>query len=152
MANDAVANSAAPLHAVKWSSAIISTAGGMEVGFSVVIAIIILRLEFQRRASTSQGTNVGSLRQVSCYAKSCKRIFCQCAPEALSFFTCLAVITVSLARGDMQQVSEEQQESWEQIKREWPLLSCGDTLLSMQSMLRFVVLLSVAIHGEGEGS
>lgn len=48
-------------------------------------------------------------------------------------------------------MDEGQQETWENIKKEWPLLTCGDTLLSIQAMLRFVVLLSVVLHGDGNG-
>jgi len=54
------------------------------------------------------------------------------------------------ARGT-EKVLPEDQEAWEQIKAQWPLLMTADTLLSLQTMLRLVVCLSVVLRAGGSG-
>lgn len=43
------------------------------------------------------------------------------------------------------------QEAWENIKAQWPLLMTADTLLSLQVMLRLVVLLSIVFRAGSGG-
>jgi hypothetical protein len=142
-----------PLMGVKWQSATVQTSphvGLVETVACVVLAVVVLRLEFHRRAARNEGANTGGLRSGKSYAESYKQILFQCAPEALGLVTCLTIVAALLARGN-EGVSEEQREVWEQIKRDWPLLTCGDTLLTLQSMLRFIVLLSAVLRSTDAG-
>jgi len=132
---------------VKWQSATVQTysnVGLMEAVACVVLVVVVL-LEFHRRAARNEGGNFGGFRSGKSYAESTKQILFQCAPEALGLLTCIAIVAALLAHGN-EGVSEDQQEVWEQIKRDWPLLTCGDTLLTLQSMLRFIVLLSAVLR------
>jgi len=120
--------------------------GAVEAFFCAAVAMVVLRLELQRRAGT--GPNLGS-RQGGWYAENCKRLLKECAPEAAGLFTCLTLAAALRARGDAHGVSESDAEAWEQINSEWPLLLTADTLLSLQAMLRLVVLISVVLRAGG---
>lgn len=108
----------------------------------VVVAMVVLRLELQRRAGT--GPDIGSRRDASRYAQNCKRFLKECVPEAASLIACLTLAAALRARGDVVPPSDA--EAWEQIKAQWPLLLTADTLLSLQAMLRLVVLLSMVFR------
>lgn len=112
----------------------------------VVVAMIVLRLELQRRAGT--GPDFGS-REGWQYAESAKQLLKQWAPEAAGLVACLTLAAALRARGDTKQPLDE--EAWAQIKQQWPLLMTADTLLSLQAMLRLVVLLSVVLRAGGGG-
>lgn len=114
----------------------------------VVVAMVVLRLELQRRAGA--GPDVGSHRDVSTYAENCKRLLKECAPEAAGLVACLTLAATLRARGDMY-VHPSDEEAWSQIKAQWPLLLTADTLLSLQSMLRLVVLLSIVLRAGASG-
>mmetsp|Transcript_96139 Transcript_96139/g.311836 ORF Transcript_96139/g.311836 Transcript_96139/m.311836 type:complete len:345 (+) Transcript_96139:97-1131(+) len=122
----------------------IFSGGATEALMFAVVTMVVLRLELQRRAGT--GPNFGS-RQGGWYADSAKRILKECAPEAALLLSCLTLAALLRARGDtMGEPADggaQGEEAWEQIKREWPILLTADTLLSLQAMLRLVVLLSV---------
>jgi len=108
----------------------------------VVVAMVVLRLELQRRAGT--GPDIGSRRDAGSYAHTCKRFLKECAPETAGLMACLTLAAALRARGDVVQPSDS--EAWEQIKAQWPLLLTADTLLSLQAMLRLVVLLSIVLR------
>jgi len=122
--------------------------GGIaETFMCIVVAMLVLRIELQRRAVT--GPNFGS-RQGSGYAEGCQRILRQCAPEAAGVVACLTLAAALRARGDgMSTAGVVDDAAWAQIKADWPLLITADTLLSLQAMLRFVVLVSVALRCDG---
>lgn len=123
--------------------------GAVEAFFFAAVAVVVLRLELQRRAGT--GPNLGS-RQGGWYAESCKRLLKECAPEAAGLLTCLTLAAALRARGDTQGASESEAEAWAQITAEWPLLLTADTLLSLQAMLRLVVLVSVVLRAGCEAA
>merc|ERR1719330_1245075 len=108
----------------------------------VVVAMVVLRLELQRRAGA--GPDIGSRRDASRYAQNCKRVLKECMPEAASLMACLTLAAALRARGDAVPPSDS--EAWAQIKAEWPLLLTADSLLSLQAMLRVVVLLSMVFR------
>jgi hypothetical protein len=55
-------------------------------------------------------------------------------------------------RGDTEvHFDAQEQQVWEVIKKEWPILMGADTLLNFQAMLRLLVLLFVAIRAEASG-
>lgn len=115
--------------------------GVAETLMCVVVAMLVLRLELQRRAIT--GPNFGS-RQGSWYAESCKRILRECAPEAAGLIACLTLAAALRARGDQSPAAND--EAWAAIKAQWPLLMTADTLLSLQAMLRLVILVSAVLR------
>jgi len=122
--------------------------GGIaETFICIVVAMLVLRIELQRRAVT--GPNFGS-RQGSGYAEGCHRILRQCAPEAAGIIACLTLAAALRARGDLTSTAGVADEAaWAQIKADWPLLITADTLLALQAMLRFIVLVSVALRCDG---
>lgn len=113
----------------------------VETLMCAVVAMVMLRLEYQRRAGTGpiMGSRIG-------YAESCKRLLKECAPEAACLVACLSLAAALRARGDAVPVVDVDEEAWEQIKADWPLLLTADTLLSLQTMLRLVVLLSTVFR------
>lgn len=127
---------------------VLTSMGGIaETFICIVVAMLVLRIELQRRAVT--GPNFGS-RQGSGYAEGCQRILRQCAPEAAGIIACLTLAAALRARGDVTSTAGVVDEAaWAQIKADWPLLITADTLLSLQAMLRFVVLVSVALRCDG---
>lgn len=121
--------------------------GAMEAFLCAIVALVVLRLELQRRAGT--GPSIGSLQGSAWYAESCKRILKECAPEAAGLLTCLTLAAALRARGDKGVQALEHEEAWAQITAEWPLLVTADTLLSLQAMLRLVVLICVVLRAGG---
>mmetsp|Transcript_87768 Transcript_87768/g.284114 ORF Transcript_87768/g.284114 Transcript_87768/m.284114 type:complete len:342 (-) Transcript_87768:96-1121(-) len=121
-------------------------AGAVETLICVVVAMVVLRLELQRRAGT--GPDIGS-RVGNRYAENCKRILRECAPEAALLLACLTLAAALRARGDDTHPSDS--EAWARIKEQWPLLVTADTLLSLQAMLRVVVVLSVVLRAGSGG-
>mmetsp|Transcript_49071 Transcript_49071/g.124535 ORF Transcript_49071/g.124535 Transcript_49071/m.124535 type:complete len:343 (+) Transcript_49071:102-1130(+) len=121
--------------------------GSLEVLFCAVVAMVVLRVELQRRGAS--GPNLGS-RQVSWCADSAKRLLKECMPEAALLLSCLTLAALLRSRGDTGFAEGVQpggeQEAWETIKAQWPILLTADTLLSLQAMLRLVVLLSVVLR------
>jgi len=127
-----------------------SLADGFGIGgafICVVVAMLVLRIELQCRAVT--GPNLGS-RQGSSYVEGCHRILRQCAPEAAGVIACLTLAAAMRARGDgMSTAGVVDAATWVQIKANWPLLITADTLLSLQAMLRFVVVVSAVLRCDG---
>mmetsp|Transcript_55154 Transcript_55154/g.120964 ORF Transcript_55154/g.120964 Transcript_55154/m.120964 type:complete len:347 (-) Transcript_55154:57-1097(-) len=117
-----------------------------ETFLCVIVAMVVLRLELQRRAGN--GPDFGS-RDPGRYAESCKRLLRQCAPEAAGVVACLTLAAALRARGDSGRPLDDQ--AWASITAQWPLLLTADTLLSLQAMLRLVVLLSVVLRASGGG-
>mmetsp|Transcript_77043 Transcript_77043/g.160328 ORF Transcript_77043/g.160328 Transcript_77043/m.160328 type:complete len:339 (+) Transcript_77043:213-1229(+) len=114
--------------------------GAAEAFFCIVIALVVLPLEVQRRGG---GGSLASL-EVSRYADNAKRFLKECAPEALMLLSFATLAALLRSRGDESMVLDDRasEEAWAQIKAEWPLLLTADTLLSLQAMIRVIVLLS----------
>jgi len=93
----------------------------------LIVAMVILRLEPQR------------------YAGSAKRILRQYAPEVAGVTACLLLAAALRTRGDAAGAYEDNA-AWDEITRQWPILLTADTLLSLQTMLRLVILLSVVLR------
>lgn len=73
-----------------------------------------------------------------------KAIFRNCAPE-LGGVALLALLLASLRlRGDRTGVVDE--EAWEAIKNEWPILLTADSLLSLQAMVRLLICVSLVLR------
>lgn len=79
--------------------------------------------------------------------KGCRRFVAYCAPEAVGL-TCVFLLAVLLRlRGDTDTPTDPLViEAWEEIKKEWPVLMGGDTLLNLQSMLRLLIFTSAAFR------
>mmetsp|Transcript_17492 Transcript_17492/g.32380 ORF Transcript_17492/g.32380 Transcript_17492/m.32380 type:complete len:400 (+) Transcript_17492:109-1308(+) len=79
--------------------------------------------------------------------KGCRRFLAYCAPEAIAL-ACVFLLAVLLRlRGDMHVPADPlEAEVWEEIKKEWPVLMGGDTLLNLQSMLRLLIFASAAFR------
>lgn len=125
--------------------AMIGMGGAVETLICIVVAMIVLRLELQRRVQNRPG--FGS-SDGSRYAENCKRILREFAPEAAGLIACLTLAAALRARGDKRPADDQ---VWAQIKEQWPLLMTADTLLSLQAMLRLVVLLSAVLRAGGGG-
>jgi len=119
--------------------------GLVETIFCIVVGMLVLRIEFQRRATTGP---TFSSRESSGYAESCKRILRNYAPEAAGVVACLTFAAALRARGYMP-AGLENDAAWAEIKAQWPLLMTADTLLSLQAMLRLLVLLSCVLRAGG---
>jgi len=114
----------------------------LEVFICVVAAMVVLRLEMQRRA----GDHYADAGGLGGAIGGCKKILVHCAPEVAGVVACLTLAALLRARGDVNGVDAANEEAWEEIKRQWPLLITADTLLAFQAMLRVVVLLSVVLR------
>eukprot|EP00401_Gymnodinium_catenatum_P066308 CAMPEP_0117470366 /NCGR_PEP_ID=MMETSP0784-20121206/7176_1 /TAXON_ID=39447 /ORGANISM="" /LENGTH=348 /DNA_ID=CAMNT_0005264447 /DNA_START=106 /DNA_END=1149 /DNA_ORIENTATION=- len=112
-----------------------------EVTICVFAAMVVLRLELQRRGGAGAGT-VGLSGGVA----QCKQILQYCAPEVAGVVACLTLAALLRARGDTQEFDAAQAAAWEEIKSQWPLLLTADTLLSLQAMLRVVLLISAVLR------
>lgn len=94
--------------------------------------------------------NAGQLGPNSIFLGAPLSLLRSCAPElaGLAFFGSLAAWR--LARGGhdgFEEIPEDQSELWAEIQSSWPVLSTADSLFVLQAMLRFVLLVSVAIRG-----
>ncbi|CAE8669882.1 unnamed protein product [Polarella glacialis] len=99
--------------------------------------MVMLRLELLSRFQVVQSR------------ENYKKILRECAPEAAGIIACITLVAALRARGDFQ-VTGEDQEAWEHIKREWPLLMTADTLLALQVLLRLVLIISAVLRS-GDG-
>eukprot|EP00927_Polykrikos_kofoidii_P006618 TRINITY_DN12681_c0_g2_i1.p1 TRINITY_DN12681_c0_g2~~TRINITY_DN12681_c0_g2_i1.p1 ORF type:complete len:387 (-),score=74.18 TRINITY_DN12681_c0_g2_i1:53-1213(-) len=106
-----------------------------EIAICISAALVVLRVELQRRAGDSTGLGGGS---IAC----CKKIITQCAPEIAGVIGCLTLAALLRARGDSDPLDPSQAQVWDAIKSQWPLLVTADTLLALQSMLRVCILVS----------
>lgn len=116
-------------------------AGAVEALMGAVVVVAVLHVELQRRAGAGPRALV----------RDCGKLLRVCVPEAVGLLACLAVAAVLRARGDARTPDGADAEAWAEIKAQWPLLITADTLLSLQAMLRLVVLVS-ALLGAGRGA
>lgn len=105
------------------------------------VAMVVFRIEYVRRSGN--GPNIGSNAGAG-YVQTGKRLLRQCGPEAAGLLAVFTLAAALRARGDVRAPVDS--EAWDRIKNDWPLLMTADTLLALQSMLRFVALLSVVLR------
>lgn len=112
----------------------------LEYLIGVGVALVVLRMEFMRREVSLPG--FGSL------GNGCKLVRLY-APEATGLIACLALAThLRINNTDHAVVVDDA--NWAEIMRQWPILLTADTLLSLQSMLRLLVLVSSVLRmGDG---
>jgi len=116
-----------------------STSSGMIEGvIGFVVAVAILRVEVMRHTG-----NLPGLSQ-SGYVKRCWQMLQRYAPEIGGLVLCLSV--AAYLRFSSYAAPDVSDEAWAAIMREWPLLLTADSLLSLQAMLRVIVLLSAVIR------
>jgi len=115
--------------------------GVVETMSCIFVGMLVLRIELLRRSANGP---TFSSREGNGYAQGCKRILHLWAPEAAGVAACLTFAAALRARGDASLGPE-----WAQIKAEWPILLTADSLLSLQAMLRLLVLLSCVLRAGG---
>lgn len=77
--------------------------------------------------------------------EGCRRFMSYCAPEAIGLATVFLVAVGLRLRGDLKvPTTPLAMEIWTEIKEEWPVLMGADTLLNLQSMLRFLIFACAA--------
>lgn len=116
--------------------------GFAETVLLVVVATVVLRFELLRRLG-DLGPGVGA-RGAASYAESLKRSARRCAPEAAGLVAILTLAAALRARGSQGDTDDP---VVLQIRAEWPMLQSADDLLSLQAMLRLVVLASAVLRG-----
>lgn len=108
----------------------------------------VLCLEVPRRVG---GIQVEALGLRKCI-RSCGTILVGCAPEVVGLSVVLFLAMLLRLRGDTDVMANPmEQQVWEQIKVEWPILMGADTLLNLQAMLRLLVLLFLAMRAQVGG-
>lgn len=126
---------AAPAVTAVVESALIPRSAEMVI--YVIVALFVTRLEIQRRLGDNRLLGSG-------YVQGCKRILSHCAPEMAAVAACLMLAALLRAMGSGEASIE--QAVWDEISSKWPLLVTADSLLSLQSMLRCIVLLSTVLR------
>lgn len=97
-----------------------------------LLAVLVWIVEYRRRSLPS-----------SC--DIAQRLCRQLIPEMMSLTLLSGFVVVLLAccRDDHRL---EDDESWREVKKEWPLLMTADTLIGLQAMLRIVFLVSASFR------
>lgn len=109
-----------------------SATGLSEVCISILAALLLIAFE---------------LRHITA-GVCCPCTLKKCTPEALALVF-LALVAIGLrVRGPTGPPLDD--EAWQQIVAEWPLLLTADTLLAVQTMLRFLVFTSAAFRSGSE--
>lgn len=121
--------------------------GHAEIAFAVVVVLIVLGVETSRRATPGaedarEGNGLPNMTKL-------RRSLQWCAPEILGLVACLLLASLLRARGDTSNLDND---AWNQIKREWPLLITADSLLALQAMLRLVICISALLRTSGPGA
>jgi len=119
-----------------------STGSFVETVLLVVVATVVLRFELLRRFG-GFGDGAGP-RGAGRYAESLKRSARRCVPEAAGLVAILTLAAALRARGAQGDTDDP---VTLQIRAEWPILQSADDLLSLQAMLRLIVLVSVVLRG-----
>jgi len=108
----------------------------------------VLCFEVPRRIGGIQVETLGLRKCV----KSCVTVVVGCAPEVIGLSVVLLLAVILRLRGDTDVMTNPvQQQAWEEIKVEWPILMGADTLLNLQAMLRLLVLLFLAMRAQVGG-
>jgi len=116
------------------------------LGVTAIAAVLCLEVPYR-----VAGIRVSDIGVMKC-AKNTAAVLYRCAPEVLGVSMVLFLALLLRMRGDTEVMATvQEQQIWEQIKVEWPILMGADTLLNLQAMLRLLVLCFVAIRAEWGG-
>jgi len=121
------------------------TASHAVIGAATCFAL--LGFELPHRVA---GLRSGSVSPKS-YALGVARICWRCAPELLGVTLCMVAACLLRVRGPVDDVLQPQEDPvlWDQIiHTEWPILCGPDTLLCLQTWLRLIVLMFVAVRSK----
>lgn len=119
------------------------TASHALIGATTCLAI--LGFELPQRVA---GMTSGSV-SIRTYAKGVAVIACRCAPEVLGMLLCMLAALMLRIRGAVDDVWQPQLDPalWTQVTAtEWPLLYGADTLLCLQTWLRLIAVMFVAVR------
>lgn len=120
----------------------VTSAGVVECIIGVVVAVAVLRIEVLRRTADLPPTSGGA---PGSYARKCRKLLRQHAPEVAGLATCLGVASALRIQGGFAPTVDEK--TWAEIMRQWPILLTADSLLALQAMFRLVVFLSAVLRG-----
>jgi len=117
-----------------------------ECVLGVVVAIVVLRMEITRNTANMPQQSRGN-SSVAHYTK----VLQQYAPETIGLLVCLATAATLRIHGSMAvpesgEIDDASMQAAQQIARDWPVLISADTLLSLQAMLRLLVLISSGVR------
>ncbi|CAE8680432.1 unnamed protein product, partial [Polarella glacialis] len=108
-------------------------------------ALLIWYVESSLRARNEAGrADSGPVPSVSCVP-----LVRRFAPETLGLLACLGLAAVLRAQGDRPPADPADRAAWEEIQRQWPILSTADSLFALQAMLRLVLVLSAVLRPSG---
>jgi len=121
-----------------------TTFGGYgEAILLTIVTLVVLRVELVRRY-----VDVGAAPfEAGRYTQILKYFMKQYAPEVAGLMAILTLAAALRARGD--KATEEDSAGWAEIKEQWPMLMGADTLLALQAMLRFTLLVSTILRAPG---
>lgn len=121
--------------------------GFAEVLLCAAVAMVVLRIEVQRRAGLEAA---GGSWPLAWSADRAKRLLKENVAETALLLSCATLAVMLRSRGDTSAHQSDAQ--WEQIKSSWPVLITADTLLSLQSMLRLVAFLAAMLRVSDAGA
>mmetsp|Transcript_83731 Transcript_83731/g.218664 ORF Transcript_83731/g.218664 Transcript_83731/m.218664 type:complete len:321 (-) Transcript_83731:62-1024(-) len=121
----------------------LATLGGHgEAILLTIVTLVVLRVELVRRYGD---VGAGPL-EAGRYTQNFKHFMKQYAPEVAGLVAILTLAAALRARGDK---ASENTAGWAEIKEQWPMLMGADTLLALQAMLRFTLLVSTILRAPG---
>jgi hypothetical protein len=138
-----------PMEALVGAVGLAGIQSGMQalVGCTVVGAVLCHELPVKLA-----GLRANEVSLARC-AKNCGRMLAHNVPEVLGLSTVLFLALLLRMRGDTEVLTTPVEvQAWEQIKTEWPILMCADTLLNLQAMLRLLVLLFLGLRADFGGT
>jgi len=127
-----------------------------ECAIGLIVVVVVLRLEVGRNAGNMPHQNVGQT-SVARVAR-CKKLLQQYAPETIGLLAFILLAAALRIRGSYAvesllsedgQVDNPSAAAMAEIARQWPMLVTADTLLSLQAMLRLLVLASSVLRMGG---
>lgn len=121
-----------------------------EIIFAVVAVGLMLLLESQRQGNVFAGGASVSItpRQLRFRADSIHQFAKRFRVEFMCLALCAAFAILLRLFGDSGAPSNDP--AWTAITREWPLLMTADSLLSLQSMLRLAMLISLTCRARAK--
>lgn len=109
---------------------------------SICVAAIVIYVEATRHGHG--GNTRGPARVGSGLAENRPKLLRKLVPELVGLVAFLTTAAMLRSRGD---ISGDDSEDWLEIKKEWPVLMCADTILALQCMLRLLVLVCTVLRG-----
>lgn len=127
----AVASSPAQGHSLRSDSLMMS-------GPLLVVVALVWLLDQQLRTG-----------MVNTCVKDVQRTVLKLVPEIMGLAACIGLATALIALGvnlGSPTATSAEEQSWQEIIRDWPLLMTADTLLSLQAMCRLVLFFSAVLR------